>query len=647
MKSRATPSSGFIALCYLILLFATACHQTEAAEVSSAAWQWQRAEQGLPRRSIILTVAVDPADPQRLWAGQYAAESLAVSHDGGQTWTSLPARLVNNPIFDLLAGPHPVDPAKTRLWAATRDGLLWSDDAGTSWQPVPGLPEATVFALAVDAANRLFLGLDDHGVYVQLDNQTEAWQPLGGESPLAEAAVLALTVSGDGQNLYAGTSGQGVFASQDFGQSWLGSYAGKYSSNVALNPASPQVAVAGLRDQLVRTQDGGQTWEEVSSLPLPSDEVASILWLADGGLGVGTSQGRLYRSLDGGESWVKGGLGLPPGGVLGLAANRLSGDSTQLLAATWNGLYASRDDGQSWINLAPELGDPQPRVLLGGPEGVLLGTSVGLFRWQPEQQQWSALPFEFPSGIDSLAAHPTEPEMLYAGTTSDGVFRSDDGGESWRQLPSRSFGVPALTIDPKRPDQLFLLAAWERVYESRNGGETWAARWDGLGDVLETVSLAVDPVESFVYIGTEAGLFRREGSQPWEWVVPKLSEVSVLALLSLPAENGSVLYLGTTRGVYRSLDNGLSVQGADDDSRWGSGLAGISVTALLAEAENQQKLYAGTAYQGLFQSDDGGQQWRPVGLSELSDQVIESLAWDSAGNLLVVATDSVWLGIAP
>lgn len=625
----------------------TACRQIEATEVSPTPWQWQRAEQGLPRRSIILTVAVDPLHPTRLWAGQYAAESLGVSVDGGQSWTALPARWVNNPIFDLLALPHPADPGATRLWAATRDGLLVSDDDGLSWQPSTGLPEASVFALAADAAGRLYLGVDDHGVYIQTGEPQDLWQKLSKEPPLAESAVLALAVSGEGQYLYAGTSAQGVFASQDYGQTWRGSYTGRYSSNVAVNPASPRLAVAGLRDQLVRTQDGGLTWATVASLPLKWDEVASILWLADGALGVGTSQGRLYRSLDGGGNWVKGGLGLPSGGVLGLAAHSRPGESSQLLAATWNGLYASLDEGQSWANLAPELGDPQPQVLLDSGAGVLLGTGTGLFRWQPDQQRWSALPFEFPSGLGSLAVHPAEPQTLYAGTTSDGVFRSHDGGESWQQLPSRSFGVPDLAVDPKNPAHLYLLAAWERVYESRNGGESWAARWDGLGDVLETVSLAVDPVEPFVYIGTEAGLFRREGSQAWEWVVPKLSEQSVLALLSRPAQGGSVLYIGATRGIFRSLDNGVSVQGLDDDSRWGKGLAGISVTALLADAEHDQILYAGTAYRGIFQSVDGGQQWQPIGLQALDDQVIESLAWDPTGNLLVVATDSVWLGTAP
>ena len=72
--------------------------------------------------------------------------------------------------------------------------------------------------------------------------------------------MLSLAVSPDGQQLYAGTADRGVFASQDRGRTWVNTYPDHYVPNLVFNPANPAQAVASLRDQLVRTQDGGQSW---------------------------------------------------------------------------------------------------------------------------------------------------------------------------------------------------------------------------------------------------------------------------------------------------------------------------------------------------------------------------------------------------
>ncbi|MCB0198332.1 MAG: hypothetical protein KDJ65_40705, partial [Anaerolineae bacterium] len=71
----------------LIFLALTAC-QT-ATPATPPQWHWTRVENGLPRHSaIVLAVAINPLDPQQLWAGSYAADGLLTSIDGGQSWQS-------------------------------------------------------------------------------------------------------------------------------------------------------------------------------------------------------------------------------------------------------------------------------------------------------------------------------------------------------------------------------------------------------------------------------------------------------------------------------------------------------------------------------------------------------------------------------
>jgi len=633
-----------------LLIVLAACQTTLPA--SPPQWQWVRAENGLPRQaSIVLAVAVNPLDPDQVWAGYYAAGGLLSSRDGGQTWSAGGSGLADNPIFDVMPSASTGEDKDTvKLWAAARDGLLVSSDGGRSWQSVPDLPAVTAFALAADADGRLYVGFDGTGIHAE----TEAGQwrsVVPEESPLASAGVISLAVSGDGQYLYAGTSGQGIFASRDYGRHWQVAYEGKYGSNMAVAPMNPQDAIASLRDQVVRTQDGGQSWQRVTSLPLKFDEATSFLWLADGTLIAGTSQGQLYRSSDGGTIWSQGGAGLPSGGVLDLAGAELPDGAYRLLAATWNGLYGSNDLGETWQNLAPDLGIVNAHALLTLDDGLLLGTGAGLFHWQDDDQRWqSATDVVRSGGIQSLTVDPTHSQRIYAGSSGDGMIASRDGGATWQHVAGTGVGIPALAVDPLDSDHLYKLAAWERVYESYNAGQTWLARWDGLGDVLETVSLAVDPAGNFVYVGTEDGLFRAEGSQPWDLTARALSGQSILALLAQSTANGSTLIIGTTRGVYRSLDYGKTVEGAADvpsDAAWGRGLEHISVTALLADPHHAEILYAGTAYHGVYQSNDGGQTWLPIGPTDLTDTVIETLAWGPTNDLFIAAANGVWRGTTP
>jgi hypothetical protein len=163
--------------------------------------------------------------------------------------------------------------------------------------------------------------------------------------------------------------------------------------------------------------------------------------------------------------------------------------------------------------------------------------------------------------------------------------------------------------------------------------------------VIETVSLAVDPEEPVVYVGAELGLYRRQREEPWQPVAPALADQSILALLAQadPQSPGdTILYVGGTRGVYRSLDRGDTVEGGGEG--WGHGLERISVTALLADPSDPLRLVAGTADHGVYASGDGGQSWQPIGPGDLAEGVVESLAWGPAGELFVLTSGGVWHG---
>lgn len=109
----------------------------------------------------------------------------------------------------------------------------------------------------------------------------------------------------------------------------------------------------------------------------------------------------------------------------------------------------------------------------------------------------------------------------------------------------------------------------------------------------------------------------------------------------------SLLYIGATRGLCRTSDGGDSLQFCNPEAQsWGCGLEQISVTAVLADPDHPQRLYADTAYHGVYQSLNGGYTWQPIGPAGLSGDLIASLAWGPAGELFVAAEGGVWRGVA-
>jgi len=111
--------------------------------------------------------------------------------------------------------------------------------------------------------------------------------------------------------------------------------------------------------------------------------------------------------------------------------------------------------------------------------------------------------------INALAIDPQAPATVYAGTDSAGVFKSIDGGGTWRAanngLPN--FVVYALAIDPQTPTIVYA-GTFNRggVFKSTDGGETWSPINTGLTDLSVIIALAIDPqVPTTLYAGAHGG----------------------------------------------------------------------------------------------------------------------------------------------
>jgi len=153
---------------------------------------------------------------------------------------------------------------------------------------------------------------------------------------------------------------------------------------------------------------------------------------------------------------------------------------------------------------------------------------------------------EFGQCVHKIARHPSRPERLFL-QNHFGLYRSDDGGDSWRDIAN---GVPSdfgfgMAVHPHEPETVFILPLtadefrWVpegklRVYRTRNGGKSWQPLSRGLpkGRVFETVlrdALAADPFDpAGVYFGTRSGKLyaSRDAGASWALALDGLPPVT-------------------------------------------------------------------------------------------------------------------------
>jgi photosystem II stability/assembly factor-like uncharacterized protein len=362
--------------------------------------------------------------------------------------------------------------------------------------------------------------------------------------------------------------------------------------SLAVDPDHPRTLYAAPQAGLYRSTDGGSSW--ISTFT-PSETLAGFSTIAFGTDGAlyGGNGDAAWRSVDGGATWKNL---TPVGGIL--PAAQLAFDPrdprTIYVAAYGFGAFRSTDGGATWNALNQGL-EPPP----------------------PAQQRF----------VDTIALSPRRHGLLLAGT-DEGIFRSVDDGTSWQRVAASCNGA-ALLFDPLRPARVYAACVYNGpptrngVMISLDSGLSWRPAGSGLPD-QPVYSLATIPgAPRAILAGTFTGVFRStDAGGHWtpaaSVTTPSGAPAAVLALafLSTPAP---VLYAGTyLGGLSRSGDLGAS---------WtllGRGLPGAAVNVVASDPAGAGRLYAATS-DGILRTRSGGASWVPVDHG-LSDLVIPTLA---------------------
>lgn len=326
---------------------------------------------------------------------------------------------------------------------------------------------------------------------------------------------------------------------------WAVSGPAEATTAVAVNPASDQQGVAAAASGIWRTDDGGQTWQQVSETrlggPLAFDpRDGSILY------GIGEDRATILRSSDGGATWapVYTGSGSTRLQALVVDPNTpgrlFAGGSHRDGAAQ---VLRSTDDGATWAPVLPEemrgmggIGPTSVTALaaLPGVEGLVLAavqvyhggflaiSSDGGTTWR-RSYDGHLTPLAVPGAL-AVAGDAAETATIYLGLNVlqyGTLLRSRDGGASWtdlgERLPLRGDDgglISNIVVDPARPGWL-VVSMWDAatpprtgVFASQDGGESWAEVGDLAPGARAGSGLAFAPASRVLFAATDRGVFR-------------------------------------------------------------------------------------------------------------------------------------------
>ncbi len=226
-----------------------------------------------------------------------------------------------------------------------------------------------------------------------------------------------------------------------------------------------------------------------------------------------------------------------------------------LLKAEANALYRSGDGGQSWQKIAM----PSPEDgMIAAVATYVAGPGLGVVRTDDGGKTWVERTEGLPSrDVIAVAAHTTQPDTVYAVVKKQGIYRSQDAGQSWRMMDRgpRDGLVQLIHSDMAGSMQTgWLFAATSNGI--RRIMDCFCLWQDAGGLASEARSVTYDPKQpEHIYAATKKGLFRStDGGENWNEMASPISKAVALAF----APSGTLYVINADGRLFRSADQGVT-----------------------------------------------------------------------------------------
>lgn len=321
------------------------------------------------------------------------------------------------------------------------------------------------------------------------------------------------------------------------------------------------------------------------------------------------------------------------------------------------GLFRQEVGASEWQHLSAGLPDKaEVRALAIHPHNphiIYAGTQHGPYRSLDCGDHWERLAFPDPGMVVwSISFHPHHPQTLYLGTAPAAVYRSDNSGESWHQLPIVETAgmvrmafptrIIRLAIDPNHPEDIYAGLEVGGVIRSWDGGDTWSdcssallrladqvhlksqlgsdTEVEGMMDAHAVAVSAARP--GMVFLANRMGLFcSPDRGENWqEMEIWRFSPFAYARDIQVAPHDPHTLYVALSPAaisqagaIYHSQDLGQTWQRFDHQVTPRRTMMAVAVSR-----QDPQCVYGVNSIGQVFGTQDGGATWKefllPAGL---------------------------------
>jgi len=257
-------------------------------------------------------------------------------------------------------------------------------------------------------------------------------------------------------------------------------------------------------------------------------------------------------------------------------------------------------------------------------------------------------------GIKTVLFSSAKPGLIYVGGDK-GVFKSEDFGQSWRnilKIKGDNRGVNYIALDSDNKQGLYV-ATDSGLYYSVNGDNSWKKVFKGKDHLQKDCSVVLS-IPGAIFLGTRSGLFiSKDNCRSWHKVFGKLGECSIFSI-SCVLKGQNYITVASAEGVFRSVDTGEkwkkifisntvgeageTVAEVDDEEAVGES---SRIRFLISDPINA-KIYLATNL-GVYYSQDLGEDWQYLSSQGLLSNDVQFLALSSNSELYASTKSSVFL----
>ncbi len=387
---------------------------------------------------------------------------------------------------------------------------------------------------------------------------------------------------------------------------------GPYGGTVMALHATPEgILFAGTGGGgIFRSTDGGDTWVSTSEglRVLPARELPSILVLTQKGhtLYAGTN-GNIFYSTDSGDSWQQ--LAHFQDEVVFISGLAFIGDRIYVGRYMEEGVFFFNDNGKSWGQIDEGL------TGRGGPRLFASGTTLfaqmrdHVFRLKADEKSWTQLTLNDPRTKNTLEpdirGFVVSDKMLYAATADGNLFRSTNMGNSWKSIKPKTMqhSYDALTVVG---NTVFYIRDG-RMFRSTDAGNSWTTFNTNLTNqsILSITALS----EKVLYVGTLNGVFRStDGGESWIKTNTGIINTHIEKLVFFR----DAFYAITDDDIVKSADGGNSWVSVNKGLIAGDGATLTVSGGKLYAATNETNYGLNPSTAGIYSLADNGSSWIPV-----------------------------------